>query len=712
MKSFKEFFKYSVYLFYLCFCLPLFADVNIVSPASNHSRVWANKQVLVIEATDGEEIYYSFTGTDPLSSGFVYDEPVFLDMTGDVELRISTINKNKERTDYVLKYTVDETKVNKLKTLDERTFVKNMESSYIYSLNCGKELSIPDTFDYCITSISQDTSMEPGRIISVSSEATLERYASLVLRSETGDYWNYVVHLVPSVRGEYSKAAVPFEIEDWSKLKLVDNKYIYALDDQWWQGCGKTLQLDRSVPHVIRWQNVDYDSLNPVMSYTIPATPVVKSEILEDSTMVLTLEGDENYRFARNKGSMVAFPSAGLHEKIVVDAFQGENFSGLMPVDVYCQNVYQGKLYTFVQVNRKRPAVPEIVLSNASAVSREDILFSIKSKRDDDVIKYTVFGPHKLTLDELVSNSFASLKIKLDADSFNDYDGSTSRLSALEDSPVLYKIYAYALDKWDNVSDLACVDVIIDKCNYFVDSASDIYDADGTFKKPFKDLSQIEDVVNSNTYTVFNVFGKVDFADDKVCLKQNCMIKGYDKAEIVFSKNASVYLNGSSLSIENVLINSIDNESDDVSVLFNVDNGVLTIDSSELSFGRYHNASVVNAVKSNINIKKTGITVFANDYACCVNGNGAKINIEGSRLSSVAATNVNVSSRKSTVVLVDDVCTVSGVNSRIAEFFSSKASLSGNTFKSKSSGGATENVPLWADRSSSVTQSKNKTSGF
>ena len=74
---------------------------------------------------------------------------------------------------------------------------------------------------------------------------------------------------------------------------------------------------------------------------------------MENSTIELSLEGDSSYRFAKNKNAVVSAPAVGLHEKIVVDAFPGENFSTLLPLDVYSENVYQGQLFAFVQLNRK-----------------------------------------------------------------------------------------------------------------------------------------------------------------------------------------------------------------------------------------------------------------------------------------------------------------------------------------------------------------------
>ena len=58
------------------------ADVKIINLVKG---VWANKQSLVLELSEGESAYYSLNGSDPRESGFAYDGPVALDVSGDVE---------------------------------------------------------------------------------------------------------------------------------------------------------------------------------------------------------------------------------------------------------------------------------------------------------------------------------------------------------------------------------------------------------------------------------------------------------------------------------------------------------------------------------------------------------------------------------------------------------------------------------------------------
>ena len=220
-------------LFVFCLCLPVFAEVTIVSPASAQSRIWANRQVLLINITDDEEVFYSFTGSDPLSSGFVYDEPVLLDVTGEVELKVTSIDKKKQRRDYILKYTVDESALEKLSSLslDEIEFIQKMSSSPIFDLPCGTELEIPPSFEYSISSGDKKQPFESGRAISIRSDSNIERYFSLTVKSKENVFWNFTVHVIPVVQGEFTKVSLPFEFVEWSKIHFIDSNYIYSIDD-------------------------------------------------------------------------------------------------------------------------------------------------------------------------------------------------------------------------------------------------------------------------------------------------------------------------------------------------------------------------------------------------------------------------------------------------------------------------------------------------
>ena len=710
MKTVKDLFK-TIFVLIAFSSFSAFADVKIVSPAVEHSKVWANKQVLVINATEGEEVFYSFTTTDPLRNGFAYDEPVLIDMTGDVKVHITSVNKKRQRTDYVLKFTVDESLADKLVSFEEREFVRNFNENPILNLDCGKELEIPSEFDYSISCVTDDTSLEAGRGIYVSPESTLDRYVSLTLKSKSDNYWNYVIHVSPVVKGEFTKSPVPFEIEDWSKIKLIDNKFIYCIDDGWWQRSGQEFEIDRSVNHTIKWQSVDYDPFNPVESYEIPATPVIHCVTMPDSTIEITLEGDESYRFAKNKRSS-SFIAPGLHNKITVDAFQGENFSTLLAVDVYSENVYQGQLYASVQVNRKRPQPPQIVLSDTRKVCRDDVSFRIEPADEEHNVQYFISKHPILNFEQITGYMSLDIKEKIPVSAYEKYNGSELNLTAEDDVPAYYKVYAYSIDKWDNVSSLSVCDVIIDKCNYFINPKSSSENSDGTFANPFKDLSEVEEIANSRNVSNFYIYGRVNMKEQNLSIKRTCHFTGVKDAQLILDDNSAIYVMAGTLTFNDMVVKSVASESDNKSVLFSVTDGALFINNCEISFGRNKSSVIVNAVKSSVDIKDSSLSSYSNDYAAIIASNKAKVNVRHCRLSTVAATNVCVSAKSSTLGLFESNCTVNGINGRIIELFNSKANIELNSFNAKNIQTNAKNETVWKDEKSKVSELKNNHSGF
>ena len=60
----------------------------IVSPVEG---TWANKQSLVLEVPEAYEVFYSFSGSHPMESGFAYDGPVMIEAEGAVSLKIALV---------------------------------------------------------------------------------------------------------------------------------------------------------------------------------------------------------------------------------------------------------------------------------------------------------------------------------------------------------------------------------------------------------------------------------------------------------------------------------------------------------------------------------------------------------------------------------------------------------------------------------------------
>ena len=64
-----------------------FAEKNhIISPVSG---TWSNYQTILLDVPEGASAFYSFTGDNPLYSGFAYEKPVLLELEGNINLKVA-----------------------------------------------------------------------------------------------------------------------------------------------------------------------------------------------------------------------------------------------------------------------------------------------------------------------------------------------------------------------------------------------------------------------------------------------------------------------------------------------------------------------------------------------------------------------------------------------------------------------------------------------
>ena len=78
---------------------------DVLSPVEG---TWANRQVLVLDCAPETEVFYSFSEYDPLDFGFAYDDPVLIDLSGEVTLNLVAVHGDGTMTRKKISYVVDE----------------------------------------------------------------------------------------------------------------------------------------------------------------------------------------------------------------------------------------------------------------------------------------------------------------------------------------------------------------------------------------------------------------------------------------------------------------------------------------------------------------------------------------------------------------------------------------------------------------------------
>lgn len=675
--------------FFSFFAASLFAEVTVVNPVPGN---FANAQTLVIEANDGEEIFYSFSGTDPLASGFAYDGPVLLDVTGNVELRVAVISKNLEQSEIKVSYSVTPFV---MQNPEHSSFLSAFEKEPLFEYVAGEKISIPFSLYYGFGENRSLSDFERGKEISISRDASTERFIPISF-SDGQKEWRYVIHAAPSQVGMLSRREVPFEIVDWTRLVFTDPKMIYSIDGSWWYSSRDEVTLDRSVPNTVYFQSADFSHENPVTKIVLPPKPVL--EVNRQYGGALKISAHENsskensaqhssfeFQLTASPLAKTRVVSDGLYPEILLDVFEGDKIEENVPFDVFSDGVFQGTLFAFLELNRCAPNIPTIHLSTKNYYSRENVAVSASAAKNlklfvgiSDAIEiplsFEIPNPDTLNFSDPI---------------FVPYDGGEIMLFADTEKILAYKISFYSEDSLGVKSPTLSRSVIVDKYNFYVDASSQNSDEDGTPFAPFKDLSQISKIANSNEFSRFCVKGEAQMGSGEVSLASNVEFIGFDDAKIIFPEACAILMKNAGffardITLKKVLKNSSAKipraSAKALTNMFVFENSAATFKNCEIVCDFSGDGVVFNLSHSALSLEKTIVANTAQGYSSVLNALGSNVKISGSRFLCVSDTAVCVSVNDGTFELRDTFLQASARMARIAEFLGANVSLEKNRF--------------------------------
>ena len=658
----------------------LFAEVTVVNPAPG---TYANAQSLVIDSNGGEEIYYSFSGSDPLAQGFAYDGPVVLDVTGNVELRVAIVDRSQNKTE---KKIIFEVAPAESENPEINEFLAGLQSGPCFDYVAGQKISIPWTLGYFFV---EGAPFEKGKEISFSKKATVERYLPINL-TDGKNIWRFVLKTMPEEAGALSRQEVPFRIDGWTQVVFTDQKSIYSLDGKWWQSGAKILSIDRNADNEIYFQSADYSSENPVSKVALPAKPGLAAKRTSDGSLLIKIADGtaeaQKYSLGASALAKTKLIGPGLYPELTIDTFPGDKIETQLPVDVFYERVYQGTLYVDVNINRLTPNVPVITSSASGVYARDDVTVSAKC------------GP-KLKLFCSVSNPVEvkpSFKIQ-DLGAFdyvqgdyNFYDGQKITLFGDTEKILAYKVSFYSEDEAGVKSATAEYSVIIDKYNYYVNPASDSAAEEGTPFAPFKDLSSLAKIVQKRQFSRFYIKGCVSLPAGEISLPNNVEFSGVGEAKVALPANSVLVLKNAGLFAKNIVWEKTSKAAPSKKLrgagkaltnFFIFDHSAATFKNCEVIGLFAGDGTIFNSLSSSLSLESVGVTCNADSYACAVNSSGkSKIAVANSRVLSVADTAVAFSSTGGNVELSNNFAQVSGRMGRPAEFIDTVVSLENNKF--------------------------------
>ncbi len=685
---------------YLLAAVSLFAEVEVLNPVPG---TWANRQVLVLAMPDGDDAFYSVNGADPLVSGFAYDGPVQIDVTGNVEIRIVAVTADGIKTEKSVSYTVTEPlQEKKDKTID--AFLDMMSSDAVYCYKPGTVISIPASMQYAVG--AGEPIFLQGTDISYSQDSVLVRYIPLML-TDGNSIWRYVIYPAEPV-GLCTQRDVPFRISNWTSVTFTDRKYIYSIDGKSWGPGTVPVSLDRSVSHEIRWQSIAYEPGNPVQSFLLPPKPELCKMKLENGEIRLSIAGDASYCIG-STGENIA---PGLFQELTFDVFPGDSISGKLDLAFYSDNVYQGNLVADYDIDKRSPAAPVLLPSVKTLLSRMPVTVEIAAEKNAKLF-YALSLPQNAS-----EKSVAVLHTTARTGDYKELTGTRLVLDADSEEAEYLEVAVYAQDAAGNKSSISEYGVVIDHCNYYFDAAAGTAGADGSREHPFTSLTDIPElftVRNRSHFIRLYIRGKQSVPHGTTVLQADCEIKGTENAELVFSAEDSFILRAVSLDIDNCLItrsSAATGPADQGIYLFVAENSVLDFNQCEVAATFGDNGIAISGSMSVISVSDSTVISQAGVYSAAFSLDNCRLKVLKSRISAIASTVVDFSMRNGYIELRSSDCKVAGRIGRAAELLGTNCILTDNTFSGELSGNSSVN-PVWKDAAAvTIEDAGNKVNGF
>ena len=721
--NFTRFAIFSVLFFLVSFSS--FAEKShIISPVAG---TWSNYQTILLDVPEGASAFYSFTGDNPLYSGFAYEKPVLLELEGNINLKVVIVNSDNSVIEESVDFSVKNTPI------DLQFYIENKNQALIPVKE--KNVSIPSYMKY---SISDST--EPylkGRTLTINSENFLEQVLPLVIKNQN-DMYRFMLHIMPSVskddsqynftnntlsndvtfeddytvrRIEKKLSQVPFTLEftDWTKLKISANENIYiSIDDDIWQTGTFVLDMNRNEEHTLSW--IDLSGLNPEefipeqfkVCYTvIPKMPNLV--VVQEKTKVVNISLDDKFYTMKILQDYNFSSSVNDYKKnyCLIDTILGNYLEKNICFDVFYDNVYQGKLSTEVLIDKESPKIPDIEISNKNFFVREPV--SIKFKTDEKVfyvLKSKLLSNLNLKNLELEVNK----NFDIDLNSAVELTNDTLYLAEDKNNAIFYNLAYFSKDDFGNVSDIEYYQILIDSYNYYIESSSKNtnYIQDGSAARPFSDISLILPYLNKNEFIKIHIEGTFENIPSMV-ITSPCEFISVNGARLSFAEDSFFDVQSSSLKIYNCIFeqdftknkNSFSQQN-----LFKLNNSSLIIDNCEFVSLYENNGSVIFADNSDVTILNSGITIQSNIFASVFNLLNSNLTCKQSRISAVSDSSIALTMNLGKLVFENSQFYIDGKTTKFYELFGVEYNINNNKFLYKNYSNDMESSDIFSTKKS------------
>lgn len=679
----------------------LYAQINVLSPSEG---TWCNKQMLVINTDSAGDYFYSVDGSDPASFGFAYDGPVLLDMEGNVTLKIAKIISRNKAEYSEINFTVD---ADDAALSNYADFISSFYDAGNLNYTAGTDLVIPASLSYSLGTGPE--AFVKGRTVSLSEKSVISRSIPCTVWDQAQNKkWRFVINTFPVSAGSFSRRDLPVKITDWETVEFIDNNLIYKIDSEYWGLPKQGVKLDRSVSHMISWQNIDFKQGNPVEFIILPAKPEVKSTVTESGDLVISVNGDESYRLAVLDEKNIY---TELFKEMGIDVFYGDQISGVLKAGIFSSGLLQGTVDIPYALNKRPPVAPIIKGNTDSFYTRSNVNLSITGCGIGNLY-YAVSEP--LPVDEKRRLPTSPEFTNVTADNFVMVNGNSVNitLTGLKESGVYYKVRAYSASG-TNKSEIAEYGIVIDQYNYYFDASSGFEGQDGTAQKPYSSFTELFKNINSSRSVSLRISGDMVVPKGKYILSSNCQITGSENASITFESGAQLVVVDSTLEVNGLNIKNAKTDSEiKIVPLIKGERSNLIFTDCLLYSDFDKNGTILDAVNSNVYLTKCICAVSCATYASFISGVNSRLSVKDSNLNASADTCVLISLNEGTVNCQNSTFKVTGKTGRIAELFNVSGLMQNNVFKGELSKVSKSIVPVFTENNSSVMLSNNENYGF
>ncbi len=686
------------------FSANLYAEINLISPVEGE---WANKQMLILDTTSSDaEYFYSVDGSNPEEFGFAYDGPVFLDVDGNVILKITKIISHKEKENIELKYSVNE---NNGEKSSYHAFIASFFDSGILNYTVGSDLIIPPELKFSFENSAEN--FIQGQTLKISEKSNLTRsFPCTILDSLTNEKWRFIIKTYPLTSGIFTRRDLPIKIQDWEMLEFLDENLIYKIDSEYWELPKKPVKLDRTVSHMISWQSINYEYGNPIEAFVLPPKPELKLSQSENGELICSLEGNESYKMSI-LGEDKLYQE--LFSEICADVFFGDKDSGNLKIGIFCSGLFQGEIDVPYSLNKRPSSPPTIISDTQNFYTRKDVNIKIESEEGSELF-YAISEPFSLSdFSYKLEPSAPELK-NVSANNFvkSPKNSVSFSLSGLKENSVFYKIRAYS-QKDLNQSEVTEYCVIIDQSNFYFDSSNIFEFCDGTIEHPFSDFKSLLSAVNLSRNVKIFIKGDLLIPSGKHEIYSNCIIVGNDDSNIIFDEKSQLIVNDSSLDFRKIVIkNKKDTNSKNMLPLIKGNRSVLSFSDCLIYAEFEKNGTVIDSYNSVVYFDDSICATISNLYTNFITGVGSKIFIKKSNISASSQTAVLLSFSDSQINCTENTFSVNCKRGRIAECFNTEGSFSKNEFKGEISNLTNTSNPIFVDEKSSISLTDNVNYGF